>query len=67
MITAMRYLPMLLASTVLMASLMFQLFVTDITVSTVFRDITLFMILYYVVRRLTIYIEKILKNYWKIL
>lgn len=67
MITAMRYLPMLLASTVLMASLMFQLFVTDITVSTVFRDITLFMILYYVVRRLTIYVEKILKNYWKIL
>lgn len=67
MITSMKYLPLLLASCVMMASVMYKILQPELHLTYFIRDIILFFILYYVVRRISFYIEKILRNYWKIL
>ena len=67
MLTSIRYLPMLIASTVMICSFIFKVLSPELKLTYLLRDIILFFILYYVVRALTLYVERILKNYWKIL
>ncbi|MDR2883978.1 MAG: hypothetical protein LBV09_02600 [Deferribacteraceae bacterium] len=67
MITSIKYLPLLIASTVMLASVIFKLLSPELKLTYLFRDIILFFILYYVVKRISSGVEKILKNYWKIL
>ncbi len=67
MITSMKFLPLLFASTVAMSSMLFKVLFTELKLTYLFRDIILFFILYYVVRIITVGIERILRNYWKIL
>jgi len=67
MITSIKYLPIFIASTVMMASVLFKILAPELKLTYLFRDIILFFILYYVVRKVTFGIEKILKNYWKIM
>ncbi len=67
MITSIRYLPLLIASTVMICSFLFKVLSPELKLTYLFRDIILFFILYYVVRAVTVNVEKILRNYWKIL
>ena len=67
MITTVKYLPLLLASIVTLCSLVFKILSPELKLTYLFRDIILFFILYYAVRILTVNVERILKNYWKIL
>jgi hypothetical protein len=67
MITSVRYLPIFVASVIMLGSYLFKVLFSELKLTYLFRDIILFFILYYVVRLLTIGVERILKNYWKIL
>lgn len=67
MITSIKYLPLLIASAVMMASVTYKVLSPELKLTYLFRDIILFFILYYVVKRISIGVEKILKNYWKIM
>ncbi|MDR2869613.1 MAG: hypothetical protein LBV04_04100 [Deferribacteraceae bacterium] len=67
MITTMKYLPLLIASTVMMGSVLYKVLSPELQLTYLARDVILFFILYYVIRRVTFGIEKILRNYWKIL
>lgn len=67
MITSIRYLPLFIASLVMICSFLFKVLSPELKLTYLFRDIIIFFILYYVVRLITINIERILKNYWKIL
>lgn len=67
MITAVRYIPLLIASTVMMGSLLFKVLFLALDPISLIRDVVVFFILYHVIERLTVNIEKILKNYWKML
>ena len=67
MITSIKYLPLFIASTLTMGSILFKVLFTELKLTYLFRDIILFFILYYVVRAVSVGVERILKNYWKIL
>ena len=67
MITSMKYLPLLVASTVMMGSVLYKILSPELYLTYLIRDIILFFILYYVVKRISSGIEKILRSYWKIL
>ncbi|MDR0454307.1 MAG: hypothetical protein LBH05_05805 [Deferribacteraceae bacterium] len=67
MLTLVRYLPILTASMVMICSFLFKILSDELKLTSLFRDIILFFVLYHAVRMLTINVEKILKNYWKIL
>ena len=67
MITTVRYLPLFIASVVMICSFLFKVLSPELKLTYLLRDIILFFVLYYVVRAVTVYVEKILKNYWKIL
>jgi hypothetical protein len=66
-ITSIKYLPIFIASTVMVASVLFKVLSPELKLTYLFRDIILFFILYYVVKRVSIGVESILKNYWKIM
>lgn len=65
-ITSIKYLPLFIASTVMMGSVLYKILSPELKLTYLLRDIILFFILYYVVRLITVGVEKILKNYWKI-
>jgi hypothetical protein len=67
MITSVKYLPILIASTVMLGSYLFKVLFSELKLTYLFRDIILFFIVYYVVKLLTGGVERILRNYWKIL
>ena len=67
MLTTVRYLPLLIASTVMVCSFLFKILLSELKLTYLFRDIILFFVLYYTVKLLTVNLEKILRNYWKIL
>jgi hypothetical protein len=67
MITSLRYVPLLISSFVMMGSVLHKVLAPELNLTYFFRDIILFFVLYYVVWTLTSGIERILKNYWKIL
>lgn len=68
MITSLKYLPMLFASTVMTASFLIKIFMSpSLHFTDFFRDIVLFFIVYYIVKLLTNNLLRIFKNYWKIL
>jgi hypothetical protein len=67
MITSVKYLPLLLASIVMMGSYLFKVLFSELKLTYLFRDIIIFFIVYYVVKLVTVGIERILRNYWKIL
>ncbi|MDR2104828.1 MAG: hypothetical protein LBP51_03625 [Deferribacteraceae bacterium] len=67
MITSVKYLPIFIASVIMLGSYLFKVLFADLKLTYLLRDIILFFILYYVVKLLAIGIERILKNYWKIL
>ncbi len=68
MITSLKYYPILIASIVMMVSMLFKvLLVAELKVTYFARDIILFFIVYYVVKVLTNSLARIMKNYWKIL
>lgn len=68
MITALKYLPILFATIMLLISFMIKLlFQEDIRIIYLFRDLVVFLISYYIIRVLVSNITKILRNYWKIL
>jgi hypothetical protein len=67
MITTMKYLPIMIASTVMMCSVLYKILSPELQLTYLPRDIILFFILYYVVKRVCYGIDRILRNYWKIL
>ena len=67
MLTVVRYLPLFIASIAMLCSFLFKVLAPELKLTSLFRDIILFFILYYVVRMLTVNVERILRNYWKIL
>jgi hypothetical protein len=67
MITSVKFLPIFIASTVMLGSYLFKVLFSELKLTYLLRDIILFFVVYYVVRLLTVGIERILKNYWKIL
>lgn len=68
MITSLKYLPMFVASIVMMASLVFKvLTVEDIHFTLYIRDLIAFFIIYYLIKVLINNIVRMFKNYWKIL
>lgn len=68
MITTMKYVPILVASMVMIASMLYKILLApELHLTYLARDIILFFILYYVVKHVSTGIEKILRNYWKIL
>lgn len=67
MITSLKYLPLLIASTVMLCSVLYKVLGPELHVLYLTRDVVLFFVLYYVVTKVTEGIRKILKNYWKIL
>lgn len=67
MITSLKYIPMLLASTVMTASFLFKILFVELKLTYFLRDIIVFFIVYFVTKTLVGNIAKIFKNYWKIL
>ncbi len=68
MITSLKYYPILIASIVMIVSMLAKvLLVADLKVTYFARDFILFFIVYYVVKVLTNSLARIMKNYWKIL
>lgn len=67
MITSLKYIPMLLASTVMTASFLFKILFVELKLTYFLRDIIVFFIVYFVTKTLVSNIAKIFKNYWKIL
>lgn len=68
MISSIKYMPILLSTVVFTASVLFKvLLVQELKLTYFWRDIILFFILYYVVGLFTKNIERIMKNYWKML
>ena len=68
MITSLKYIPILIASVVMVVSFLFKvLFAADLNPADFIRDILSFFIVYYIVKTLLDNIARIFKNYWKIL
>jgi len=68
MITALKYLPILFSTSMLLISMMIKLlFDDDIKITYLLRDLVVFLISYYILQVLVTNIIKIFRNYWKIL
>lgn len=67
MISGLKYYPILIASLVYLISFVYKLMNDQFTITSLFRDFVLFIIVLFVARLLFGYIEQILKNYWKII
>ncbi len=67
MISSLKYYPILIASLVYIISFVYKLMNDQFTITSLFRDFVLFIIVLFVARILFGYIEQILKNYWKII
>ena len=62
-----KYIPIFVASLVMMGSFLFKVLFADLKWTYFLRDLIVFMIIYYVVKVLIDKLSKALKNYWKIL
>lgn len=67
MISSLKYLPLLLASTVMTASFLFKILFVELKLTYFLRDIIVFFVVYFITQTLSRNVAKIFKNYWKIL
>ena len=67
MITSLKYVPLLVSTCVMMGSVLYKILSPQLKLTYFFRDIILFFVLYFVIWILISGIERVLKNYWKIL
>lgn len=68
MISSLKYIPLMLATIAFTSSVIFKLLLlNDIRLGLFWRDIVMFFILYFVTNLLIRNIERIMRNYWKML